>query len=66
MADSRILLHRSDNQPLSDRHGGVLVVERLESAGMGELFKQGLHEFVSDALAVTARLSREIKEAYHF
>ncbi|MEC9431322.1 MAG: alpha-E domain-containing protein [Pseudomonadota bacterium] len=42
------------------------MVERLEGAGMGELFKQGLHEFVSDALGVTARLSREIKEAYHF
>lgn len=42
------------------------MIERLESAGMGELFKQGLHEFVSDALAVTARLSAEIKQAYHF
>ncbi len=42
------------------------MVARLEDAGMGELFQQGLHEFVSEALGVTARLGREISRAYHF
>lgn len=32
----------------------------------GEIFEEGLHEFVQKALALTNRLSREIAQAYHF
>ena len=32
----------------------------------GEIFEEGLHEFVQNALVVTNRLSREIAKAYHF
>ncbi|MEM1315384.1 MAG: alpha-E domain-containing protein [Pseudomonadota bacterium] len=43
-----------------------LMIARLEDAGMGELFQQGLHEFVEEAIGVNNRLSNEISRAYHF
>jgi len=53
-----------------DRHAchdtARAMMDRLEGAGMGEVFQQGLHEFVSEALGVNARLSGEISAAYHF
>ena len=42
------------------------MVERLKALGIEELFQSGLHEFVSDAINVTRRLSSEIAKAYHF
>ncbi|MEO1687938.1 MAG: alpha-E domain-containing protein, partial [Pseudomonadota bacterium] len=43
-----------------------LMIARLEDLAMGELFQQGLHEFVGEAVGVTGRLSNEISRAYHF
>jgi uncharacterized alpha-E superfamily protein len=42
------------------------MVERLDSLGIEELFQTGLHEFVSEAIDTTRRLSFEISKAYHF
>lgn len=42
------------------------MVERLDKIGIEELFQSGLHEFVSDAITTTRRLSSEISKAYHF
>lgn len=42
------------------------MVERLNAIGIEELFQSGLHEFVSDAIGTTQRLSMEINKAYHF
>jgi uncharacterized alpha-E superfamily protein len=42
------------------------MVERLDQIGIEELFQNGLHEFVSDAIGKTRRLSSEISKAYHF
>jgi uncharacterized alpha-E superfamily protein len=44
----------------------VDMLARLEGQGMGEIFQEGLHQFVTDAMTVNARLSREISRAYHF
>jgi uncharacterized alpha-E superfamily protein len=38
----------------------------LRDRERGEIFEEGLHEFVLNALAVTNRLSREIALAYYF
>jgi len=43
-----------------------MMIARLEDSGMGELFQEGLHEFVTEAVGVTGRLSNEISRAYHF
>ncbi len=53
-----------DRHPCHDTARAMM--DRLEGAGMGEVFQQGLHEFVSEALGVNARLSGEISAAYHF
>jgi uncharacterized alpha-E superfamily protein len=42
------------------------MVERLDQIGIEELFQNGLHEFVSDAITTTRQLSSEISKAYHF
>jgi uncharacterized alpha-E superfamily protein len=42
------------------------MVTRLKSLGIEELFQSGLHQFVSEAIDVTRRLSGEISRAYHF
>lgn len=42
------------------------MVERLDQIGVEELFQNGLHEFVSDAIGTTRQLSSEISKAYHF
>ena len=42
------------------------MVERLDAIGIEELFQSGLHEFVSEAIGTTRRLSMEISKAYHF
>lgn len=42
------------------------MVEQLDKTGIEELFQSGLHEFVSDAIGTTRRLSMEISKAYHF
>lgn len=42
------------------------MAKRLETIKIKELFQNGLHEFVSDAIATTHRLSNEISRAYHF
>jgi uncharacterized alpha-E superfamily protein len=38
----------------------------LRAHESGEIFEEGLHEFVQNALVVTNRLAREIALAYHF
>lgn len=42
------------------------MVDRLDSLGIEQLFQSGLHEFVSEAIDTTRRLSGEISKAYHF
>jgi uncharacterized alpha-E superfamily protein len=42
------------------------MVARLKGFGIEELFRSGLHEFVSEAIDTTRRLSGEISRAYHF
>lgn len=42
------------------------MIGRLEDAGMGEVFQQGLHDFIVGAIATTGRLSAQISRAYHF
>ncbi|OYX46321.1 MAG: hypothetical protein B7Y90_16245 [Alphaproteobacteria bacterium 32-64-14] len=42
------------------------MVEQLDKIGIEELFQSGLHEFVSEAITTTRRLSAEISKAYHF
>ena len=42
------------------------MVDQLDKIGIEELFQNGLHEFVSDAITTTRRLSSEISKAYHF
>lgn len=42
------------------------MLQRLEAQEMGEIFQDGLHEFVLDARGVTRRLSEEISADYHF
>lgn len=41
-------------------------IARLSDTGMGEIFQRGLHEFVTETIGVTRRLSSEIATAYHF
>ena len=42
------------------------MVARLKAQGIDDLFQTGLHEFVSESIDVTRRLSAEISRAYHF
>ncbi|MEO1694010.1 MAG: alpha-E domain-containing protein [Pseudomonadota bacterium] len=42
------------------------MIGRLCNTEMGEIFQQGLHEFVSDAIRFNAELGAEIADAYHF
>lgn len=42
------------------------MLRRLSSLRTGEIFQQGLHEFVVESIGVTARLSSEISRAYYF
>lgn len=42
------------------------MIAHLCDTGMGEIFQGGLHEFVTDTIGVTGRLSTEIGEAYYF
>jgi uncharacterized alpha-E superfamily protein len=42
------------------------MVDQLDRTGIEELFQHGLHEFVSQAITTTRRLSFEISKAYHF
>jgi hypothetical protein len=42
------------------------MVEHLEKTDIEALFQHGLHEFVSEAITTTRRLSFEISKAYHF
>lgn len=39
---------------------------RLSKTGAGEIFRNGLHEFVADGIAVNNRLASEISQTYHF
>ncbi|MEO0730758.1 MAG: alpha-E domain-containing protein [Pseudomonadota bacterium] len=39
---------------------------RLAGLEMGEIFHQGLHEFVSETIKLNTQLSTEIANAYHF
>lgn len=53
-----------------DRHACHMTanhsISRLADLGMGEIFQQGLHEFIQDGLYGNTRLSREIGEAFYF
>ncbi len=42
------------------------MVAILEDMEMGEIFQDGLHTFIEDAIARTNRLSGQIQSAYHF
>ena len=59
---------------LADQHGIAtechrsvdLFYERLQGMGQGDIFRYGLHEFVTESIAELRRLSAEIGEAYYF
>ncbi|MEM6550480.1 MAG: alpha-E domain-containing protein [Pseudomonadota bacterium] len=42
------------------------LIARLDDVEMGELFREGLHDFIQIGIATTRRLSSEIYRAYHF
>lgn len=42
------------------------IVARLADLEMGEIFQNGLHEFIEESLAQNVRLSSEIAKAYYF
>jgi uncharacterized alpha-E superfamily protein len=42
------------------------MVDRLGKLEIEELFQNGLHHFISDAIGTTRSLSHEISKAYHF
>jgi len=41
-------------------------LERLSGLKIAAIFEDGLHEFIDDQLATTARINMEVSEAYHF
>lgn len=53
-------------EPSSPQQVASEMVERLDKIGIEQLFQSGLHEFVSDAIGTTRKLSSEISKAYHF
>ena len=48
------------------QHIAAEMVERLDKLEIQQLFQTGLHEFVSDAIDTTRRLSHQISRAYYF
>ena len=38
----------------------------MAEVGMGEIFRDGLHEFIVDAIAHTDRLNSAISHSYYF
>lgn len=42
------------------------MIARLEDADMNEIFQDGLHEFITEAIRVNANLAAAISRAYHF
>ncbi|MEM9045335.1 MAG: alpha-E domain-containing protein [Pseudomonadota bacterium] len=42
------------------------LIKSMEKREMGELFREGLHEFIHDGIHTTRRLNAEISAAYHF
>lgn len=59
------LAHAHDRRSAAQDTAAAMLAE-LRDRAAGEVFEEGLHEFVQNALAVTNRLSREIALAYHF
>jgi uncharacterized alpha-E superfamily protein len=53
-----------ETHPCQETASGML--QHLNALGIEQLFQSGLHEFVSDAIDTTRRLSGEISRAYHF
>ncbi len=59
---------------LADRYGAhhdchatvEAAARRLQDREMDDIFDEGLHEFLLDALRLNARLSGELSRAYHF
>lgn len=47
-------------------HTAMETVALLEDIDVGEIFSEGLHEFLTAAVARNNRLSNEIAQAYHF
>jgi len=47
-------------------HLANVMISRLADLEMGEIFQQGLHEFVTEIIAFNAKLTRSIARAYHF
>ncbi len=39
---------------------------RLKRLNISTIFEDGLHEFIDEQLATTARINMEVSEAYHF
>jgi uncharacterized alpha-E superfamily protein len=48
------------------QHIAAETVARLDRLDIQELFQTGLHEFITDTIDTTRRLSHEISRAYHF
>jgi len=42
------------------------MIAHLSDTGMGEIFQLGLHEFITETIGVTGRLSNQIGQAYYF
>lgn len=59
---------------LEKNHGGAHNCQRTARAELNRLnrldinavFSDGLHEFINDQIAKTARISKEVSDAYHF
>ncbi len=59
---------------LEESHGGTHACqrtartecERLERIDINTIFNEGLHEFIDEQIAKTARISREVSDAYYF
>lgn len=59
---------------LEESHGGAHACqrtartecERLGRIDINTVFNEGLHEFIDEQIAKTARISREVSEAYYF
>lgn len=58
------------DEAYDERHNchdtALKMTRQLEQREMGELFREGLHEFIHDGVRVTRRLTAEISSAYHF
>ncbi|HEU0221779.1 MAG TPA: alpha-E domain-containing protein [Paracoccaceae bacterium] len=59
-------LARSYGQRHECHDSAQVALERLQGLAIGEIFRDGLHDFVNDFIGFTARIAGEVSRAYHF